>query len=292
MTNIVVGYPMVNAGSLYLNGLNLSATSTTVLTVSPGAARDNTNQDDIVLPAAATVTTTVSGIGGLDTGTIAATTFYAVYLIGSSLSANPEINEATQVSTMASGTTILNGTVIAEGTVAQPTWSVQNNPQPGVMISLSATQPTLPEGYDMFRRIGFVKTDGASHFLPFWQDGVNTSTRTMWYDAPISVLTATASATFEAQSLAVAVPVGVGQTRVILQADLDPNAAANFVELRPTGSSSTNGNVKMSGDVAGVHHFDQLQAIAAVSAGALSIDWMTDAASTVALAVSAYVDQL
>jgi len=299
MTNIVVGFPMVNAGSLYMNGLHLLTNTTTSITVNAGSARDSTNQEDIVLAANTTLSISSNGVNALDTGTVAASTFYYVFVIGSSLGATPEVNVDTQVSTLASGSTILNGTVIAEGSVTQPTWSVVNNYQPATLLSLSSTAPTLPAGYDMFRRIGAVLTGGGSTILPFWQDQTaNGSNRKMWYDAPISVLTATASATFVAQALTVAVPpasCGTSGTEVQLQADLDPNAAANFVEIRPTGSTAANGNVKMSGDVAGVHHFDQLQVVAWLNSATpkqASIDWMTDAASTVALAVSAYVDKL
>jgi len=297
MANIVVGFPMNKAGVLYVNGLGLNFTTTTSIGVVAGAARDSTNQCDIVLAANTTLNAATTGVNGLDTGTLAANTFYYVFVIGSSLSANPEINIDKQYNVFAAGTTILNGTVIAEGqNTPQPAYTVANNPQPGVLLSLSSTAPTLPQGYDMFRRIGAVLTDGASHILSFWQDDSNDSTnREMWYDAPISVLAATAGAAFASLSLAAAVPAialnGSG-TRITLQADLDPNAAANFVELRPTGSTAAAGNVKMSGDVAGVHHFDQLQAVCELSAGNASIDWITDAASTVALAVSAYVDKL
>jgi len=299
MTNIVVGFPMVNAGALYVNGLHLVYIGNTSITVNAGAARDITNQDDIVLAADTTLSIASNGVNALDTGTVAASTFYYVYAIGSSLAANPEINNITQVSTLASGTTVLNGIVVAEGTVAQPTWSVNNNYQPATLFSLSNNAPTLPEGYDMFRRIGAVLTDGSSHILSFWQDFAGNGTnRKMWYDAPISVLAASASATFVAQALNVAVPsisAGISSTEVQFQADLLPNAAANFVEIRPTGSTAAAGNVKMSGSVAAVHKFDQLQAIANLNTASppqLSIDWITDAASTVALTVSAYIDKL
>jgi hypothetical protein len=295
MTNIVTGFPMVNAGSLYINGLGIAPGTTTLkVALSSGAARDSTNQDDIVLAADVSINFGVNGANGLDTGSIAASTFYYVYVIASSLSANPETNVQVQVSPI--GGTSINGTILTQTTIATPTYSVSNNLQPAGLVSLSATAPTLPIGYDMFRRVGAVLTGGGSTVLPFWQENNGNGTnRKMWYDAPISVLTATASATFVAQSLAVAVPVvalGGTNTGVQLQADLDPAAAADFVEIRPTGSAAAAGNVKMSGDVMSVHHFDQLQCIAAVATGAASIDWMTDAASTVALAVSAYVDKL
>lgn len=299
MANIVVGYPMVNAGSLYINGLHLTTNSTTAINVVAGSARDATNQDDIVLAANTVLSISSNGVNGLDTGTVAANTFYYVFVIGSSLGANPEINNITQVSTMASGSNILNGTVISEGTVSQPTWSVNNNYQPVTLLSLSSSAPLLPEGYDMFRRVGAILTDGTPHVLSFWQEETGNGTnRKMWYDAPISVLAATAEAAFTAQALTVAVPpaaCGTTSTIVTLQVDLLPNAAADFVAFRPTGSASVAGNAKMSGDVAAVHHFDQIQVVANLNAASpqeASIDWLTDAASTVALTVAAYVDKL
>jgi hypothetical protein len=300
MTNIVVGFPMVNAGELYVNGLHLVYIGNTSITVTAGACRDSTNQDDIVLAADTTLSIASNGVNALDTGTVAANTFYYVYAIGSSLSATPEINIDKQYNIFASGTTILNGTVIAEGqNTPQPAYTVTNNQQPATLLSASNSAPTLPAGYDMFRRVGTVLTDGSSHILAFWQDQTGQGTnRKMWYDAPISVLAATAAATFTAQALNVAVPAiacGTTGTEVQLQADLDPNAAADFVEIRPTGSTAAAGNVKMSGDVAAVHHFDQLQVVAWLNAASPkqpSIDWLTDAASTVALTVSAYIDKL
>lgn len=292
---IPVGTPMVNLGNLYIDGLAISpGTTTSLINLAAGAARDSTNTDDIVLPVAVIINAAVVGANGIDTGALAASTFYYVYVIGSSLGANPDIDIETQVSVLANGSVVLNGTVISEGIVTPPTWSVTNNFQPAGLISLSATAPTLPFGYDMFRRVGSVLTSGGSVFLPFSQDSSSTSFRTVWYDTPISVLAATAAAAFTAQSLVTAVPVTAlagGSTDVFFQADLLPNAPAAFVQLRRTGSAATNGNVKMSGDVAAVHHFDQLTCQASISAGVASIDWMTDAVSTVQLSVTGYIDK-
>lgn len=264
-----VGTPVVNAGNLYLNGLYLTWLTTATISISNGACRDSTNQTDIVF-GPTLITTTVpyttqastlvintakQGALGVDVGTIAATTMYYVYIIGDSLGNN-------------------NTTAV---------------------ISLSFTQPVLPFGYDSFRRIGAVLTDGSKNILAFSQEQPGSAARRMWYATPISVLTATASATFVAQALSAAVPAIL--TEVTIQADLDPAAAADFVELRPTnaisGSGGAAGNVKMSGDVMSVHHFDQLRVMCGLNATpAASIDWLTDAASTVALTVTAYVDHL
>jgi hypothetical protein len=267
-----VGTPVVNAGMGYINGLYLTWLTTSTISIANGSCRDSTNQNDIIFgptlvttttpytttPSTLVINTAQQGALGVDIGTIAASTLYAVYIIDSSLGGVPV----------------------------------------SAVISLSFTQPTLPFGYDSFRRIGAIKTDAGSLVLAFHQEQPGGQPgRRMWYSVPISVLAATASATFVAQNLAAAVPAI--KTEVVLQADLLPNAASNFVELRPTdattGASGANGDVKMSGDVAAVHHFDQLLVCCGLDTNVpprASIDWITDAASTVALTVTAYVDHL
>lgn len=114
-----------NKGILYAFGLELTRTSATVLTMAAGQARSQYDVNDIILDAATTITTTVQGAGGLDNGTIAASTLYAVHVIGSSTSAAPT----------------------------------------AAMLSTSATDPLLPLNYDMFCRIGWVYTDGSSQYV-------------------------------------------------------------------------------------------------------------------------------
>src|SRR5690606_10372794 len=80
-------------------------------------------------------------VNALDTGTIAASTLYYVYAIGDSTEFRPN----------------------------------------GCLLSLSASQPTLPFGYDMYRRIGAISIDSGSHVRPFMQVGSGNS-REMFYD--------------------------------------------------------------------------------------------------------------
>jgi hypothetical protein len=40
-----------------------------------------------------------------------------------------------------------------------------------LLMSASASSPTLPSGYTLFRRIWDVKTDGSAHFVPYTQTG-------------------------------------------------------------------------------------------------------------------------
>jgi hypothetical protein len=293
MANIVVGLPQVNAANQYVNGLNLTWQSNTTIAVNIGAARDSTGVQDIVLPAITTLNAATVGVNGLDTGTLGVSTFYYVYVIGSSLGANPDVNISVQASPMAANSTVLNGIVITEGVVTPPTWSVGNNYQPGVLLSLSNSAPNLPAGYDMFRRIGAVLTNGSSQILDFWQAAGNNTGRMMYYDAAINVLTAGASASFVAINLSTAVPLIAAagyEDLVMFDVLLTPTGAGNHVNFRPTGSSSTNGMAIMSGDVAGVVHEDSIQVIAAPSAGVLSVDYKVT--GTVTVNVTGYVDYL
>ena len=134
--------PVVNDGLLYVNGCNLSWVSTTAISVSAGQVRDSGNINDIVISSACSVSISSSGVvNALDTGTIAASTMYNVYAIGDST-------------------------------------GFRTN---GCLLSLSASQPTLPFGYDMYRRIGAISIDSGSHVRPFMQVGSGNS-REMWYD--------------------------------------------------------------------------------------------------------------
>jgi hypothetical protein len=63
------------------------------------------------------------------------------------------------------------------GTVANSTWyhvHLIKRVDTGVvdpLFSLSATAPTLPANYTLFRRIGSMKTDGSAQWVKFIQDG-------------------------------------------------------------------------------------------------------------------------
>jgi len=217
---MTISTPIVNAGAMYINGMRLAYASTTTFTVSQGLCRNSTNVNDIniglplnvaatqtgELPVdaglgAVTVDITAAGAGGLDNGTIAASTFYAVHAIGDSFGIMPG----------------------------------------SAMISTSVTDPLLPAGYDMFRRIGFIKTDGSSHVLAFRQEGV-TADRWMWWDVAIATgVTSGSSATFATVDCSAGIPaMGVNSDAKFL-VTFTPKGAANDIELRPGLSSATNG---------------------------------------------------
>src|SRR5579859_2826680 len=135
---ITYGVPIVNLPFLYINGLGISndgTTPNTLLDVAVGQCRDSTNVFDIALNSSIQISTAFSGINGLDTGSITASTVYAIYVIADSLNVNV----------------------------------------PAGLLSLSLTTPTLPGGYNIFRLIGFCTIDSSSHILKgYWVGASNT----------------------------------------------------------------------------------------------------------------------
>jgi hypothetical protein len=124
----------------YVTNLELARASTTTLTVGAGRARDSNNVTDLILEDDVTINAAVTGLNGLDTGSLANSTWYAVHLIGDST-----LKETT-----------------------------------GAMLSTSATAPALPFGYDSFRRIGWARTNGSAQLLLFYQSGVSTERTYFW----------------------------------------------------------------------------------------------------------------
>jgi hypothetical protein len=118
-----------------LAGLTMStAGSSTTMTIAAGEAADSTNSQVMILAASRAKTTSAwvvgTAVGGLDTGTIANSTWYHFYLIKR----------------------------VDTGVV-------------DVVFSLSASAPTLPTNYTLYRRIGSGKTNGSGQWTSFIQDG-------------------------------------------------------------------------------------------------------------------------
>lgn len=148
------------AGLLY--GLTLSAAgSTATFGIAAGAA------SGMVLASAYTKTTSAWGVGtgqgALDTGAIANSTWYHVWLIQ-------------RVDTLVVD----------------------------VLVSLSATAPTMPTNYTRKRRIGSMKTDGSAQWRKFVQFGDEFLLSTAVNDFNTSLTT-----TAVAQNLSLSVPSGI-----------------------------------------------------------------------------------
>ncbi len=160
--------PISNPHAPYINGLQVSYTSTTTLTVDVGDASNYTNNNDVHLTASAVIDAATNGANGLDQGSLANATFYYVFVINSTTDVDLE----------------------------------------AALLSTSASDPLLPKDYDLFQMIASgVLTDGSAHFLPFVRTGTG-PVRKHTYKTLISELSAGTSTTFADVDLASSVPIG------------------------------------------------------------------------------------
>lgn len=250
---------------LYVQGLQLSAATplaATVVAVAPGAARDSTNSIDMVVglqnyfgidnPAqlfngyqpGLFINSAVNGVNGLDTGTIAASTQYAVYLIGDSRNYN---NTA------------------------------------AVLSLTSNTAPLLPSGYDSYRLIGFWATDGSSHFVYATNKPQNIGGLLTYYNSPaVSVLSGGTATSFTAIDLTTnsAIPTTTLENIIVtLLVTFTPVAVGDVVQFRPTGSSATGGLPTITGVTAGIAQSQYIQVIAGVGSSKPEIDYKVTSSS-------------
>ena len=154
------------------------------------------------MASAVTINGAVVGANGIDTGSLGATKMYAVYLIGDSTSYQ----------------------------------------DPAAILSLSASSPQLPQGYDIYRRIGWAVTNSSSQFPVFYQHGKD-SNRVYLYDVGIAELSGGSSATFANIDCSSSVPVIA--TEALCDLLYTPDGATDVAEFRPGGSSASNGMVRI-----------------------------------------------
>lgn len=266
MTASIPQSPVVNAGLLYANGLSISKTAAQEITMQLGSARDSTNTNDIILGATAPTpdVPTIAGVpivingafvgaNGVDVAVLAESSLYAVYIIGDS-------------------------------TDYQPTAG---------LLSLDFTQPNLPGGfphggYDMYRRVGWILTDGSANILQFWQYEQD-QTRVYYYDVGISVLSAGASGTFTPVNLSIAVPPIV--TEVLLNYTFTPAAATNVAEFLPFGSTATNGIIQVGSGVAAAQ-VGMVWVPITLNAGVPTLLYKVTGTSTLTLLVAGFKDYI
>lgn len=195
--------PVVNAGLLYAQGLQLAWTSSSGLTINSGAARDSSNVNDIVLGSLVSVASTSVGLNGVDVAAAVSASFYGVYVIGD---------------------------------------STNNNPVGGLLSLNVSSAPTLPFGYDLYRRIGWISTSAANAgVLKFYQYGVDEK-RSYYYDVGITALTTGSSSSFALINLGASVPPIA--TTVNFDISYTPATSAGVAQFLPYGSSAANGIVR------------------------------------------------
>lgn len=287
-----------NLGNLYLQGMRMTYVDTTHFTVDQGAARDSTDINDIVLalppenngtPVFTPFTVNIgqNGVNGLDTGTVAASTLYYVFAIASSN--NSHINLPPSP---------LQSLSVPPFTTPSPTSPVVQDGfyvQSGVLMSLSLTNPLLPYGYDMFRRIGCVRINSASHVEPFTQSGYGQN-RTMRYQTPVAPGTAGTPATTFATIGALLNVVPQTKVDVLVDVSIIGNSIGNAVYLGPYGITSTGYETLLGSFSTSVAQLGQVVCPCEFNAAGtpvVEIDYkLTSASDTVVFLINGYVDAL
>jgi hypothetical protein len=204
--------PIVNQPSLYINGLivsNDATTPNTILDIAAGQCRDSNNIIDMVLGdylnegtgtanSSTSLNAAVNGINGLDTGTFAEATMYAVYVIGDSTNKNPT----------------------------------------GTILSANITNPLLPFGYDSYRKIAYWSTiSNAAHFLPGYYSVSGINVRQFFYDAvQATAVTAGHATSYTAVNLSNLVPL-INNIPVWIYTSYVPATAGNTCKLQPGGAT-------------------------------------------------------
>lgn len=200
----------------YLAGLTMSpAGASASMPIAAGQASDSTNVSMMSI-AAITKTTSAwavgSGNGGLDTGSIATNTWYKFYLIQR----------------------LDTGVVDAIFTIAA-----------------LATGPALPTNYTLFRYIGSAKTDGASQWIKFTQDGdyfvwaatiLDVNTNNPGTSAITSTLTVPTGVNVFAILNVVLVAVGSTNSWLLNISDLSANNEVTSLTAAPLGIIATIGS--------------------------------------------------
>jgi len=204
-------------GDTAVNGLKMSWVSVNSISIGVGGTRDSTNVYTMTVPSLLTVDITSSGVNGLDTGSEATDTWYAVHVIG----------DTTEVVS------------------------------PVGLLSLSATAPTLPSGYNVFRRVGWVKNDPSSNILRFTQVGLD---RTRMYDYIVNetatrILTGGSATIYTTVATSSFVPTT--SFKVTLHIEFKPKNAVNSVTIIPKGASLAIGDsifdIALSATSTGTH---------------------------------------
>lgn len=255
-----VGYPTaVTPRADYLNGFkftNDGTTPNTLLNVAAGQCLDSTGQFDFFY-AAANLDMTKRGLNGLDTGTIAASTDYAVYVIGD--------------------TTLANST----GLIASTNFA-------SLPVMPTTTNGT---GYNIIRRIGVLKTDGSAHILPFTQISNHFQKTYIWASA-ISVTPGSLTTGYVAQALTAGMPPL--QLQVIFTGGFTPATAGHVLIIAPGTTITNPGIFNVSGSVAAIGQaFGPALMYPTLISGVPNVYLKSDSASDgVSLDISGFIDLL
>jgi hypothetical protein len=141
----------------------------------------------------------------------------------------------------------------------------------------------MPSGYDSYRLIGFIQTDGSSHFVYATHKPQNIAGLLTYFNSPaLQVLSGGNATTFTAMDLTTnaAVPTTtLPNVIVTLLVVFTPAAANDIVQFRPTGSTATGNLPTITGIAAGFAQTQYIQVIAGVGSSKPEIDYLVTSSS-------------
>jgi len=195
----------------------------------------------------------INGVGGLDQGTVAPSSWYAVFVIGDTSGVNA----------------------------------------PAAMLSLSQTIPVLPAGYNIFRRLGWANTTNGSNFYVFYQTGNGTVREFFYggSSASLNVLSNGNATSFASVSLASLVPPTSRLVTLTASFSNTGGAASDVALFRETGLSQANPVCSIAPGIVVPSVF--IVQIRLGTNANQSIDYqVSNAADALSLAVVGYLDEL
>lgn len=251
--------PIYSLPWLYISGLNISVASDEIIAIAPGQARDSSDNIDmpvgfpnlqgVLQPSPLFLNSTVVGANGLDSGALAASTSYAIYLIGDS----------------------------------------RYYKEVAGLISLASNAfPLLPFGYDSYRLLGFVGTDGSTDFDPATVINVR-DYQAFYVVPPTSVLSGGNATTFTDIDLTPPMPDDLNAI-AILDVVFIPAAVGDVVQFRPNGSAATSGLVTITGVAAGIPQVAQVQVVVGLATTNADIEYLvTSSSDSVSVSVAGWI---
>ena len=183
----------------YIQGLQAAFVTEATASIAVGICRDSADSFDMSLSSTATADITVSGVNGLDTGSEAIDSWYSLHLINDSTAVNA----------------------------------------PAALFSLSATSPTLPSGYDKFRRVGWIRNNASSNFFNFKQFANGMSRKYHFQENDVSTRALTAGNAIVMTAIDLSAFVPETAISAVLMHTFDNSAggasSTDIAFFRPTG---------------------------------------------------------
>jgi hypothetical protein len=250
MTSGVQNLPVEQLPHLYISGMNVSVASNTVIALAPGQCRDQNDAIDMEYDFPLYLNSAVNGAGGLDSGTLAASTNYLIWAIAD---------------------------------------SKNKLPNSGLISLQSNVAPLLPYGYDSMRLIGAVSTNGSTHFTSASVlNAVNY--KGYYIQPAVSVLSGGNATSFTAIDLSSAIPTTTDPFVVALATvTFIPAAVGDTVVFRPTGSSATSNLPTITGIAAGVAQTQNIVLNCGVGSSKPEVDYeVTVSGDAVSVSVYGY----